>query len=113
MHELAITEAIVSIVVRKALEANASKVTRIDLEVGRLTGIVPECVELQFALLGEGTIAQGARLCFDLRPVNLKCRACDITYARDEMEFSCPRCRGLEIDVLSGFELSVQSIEAE
>ena len=113
MHELAITQAIMSIVLRKALEVDAARVTRVDLQVGRLAGVIPECVELQFSLLGKGTVAEEANLFFDQPPITLKCRTCDIAYATDDTEFTCPQCGGREIDILSGFELTVQSIEVE
>jgi len=113
MHELSITQAIVSIVLRKALEADAARITRVDLRIGQLAGIIPECVELQFALLSRGTIAEDAVLSFDTPPLTLKCRTCNATYTREDVREPCPCCGGAEIDIISGFELSVQSIEID
>jgi hydrogenase nickel incorporation protein HypA/HybF len=113
MHELSITMAIMSIVLEKAQEAGAGKVTRVELRVGRLTGIIPECVRLQFSLLGKGTVAENASLSFIEPPLTLRCRVCNVNYTADSTELTCPTCRRLEIDILSGSELSVESIEVE
>jgi hydrogenase nickel incorporation protein HypA/HybF len=113
MHELSVTMAIMSIVLEKAQEAGAARVTGVDLRVGRLAGIIPECVRLQFSLLGKGTIAEGASLSFIEPPLTLRCRVCDITYTRDNTELTCPNCEGREIDIVTGFELSVESIEVD
>jgi hydrogenase nickel incorporation protein HypA/HybF len=113
MHELSITTAIMSIVLEKAEEFKAGKVTRVDLQIGRLAGIIPECVRLQFAILGKGTIAENALLSFNEPALTLRCRVCDTTYTRENTDLTCPRCCGREIDILSGFELNVESIEVE
>ena len=45
MHEFTVTKSIVSIILEKAREVQARKITRVELLVGRLTGYVPECIE--------------------------------------------------------------------
>lgn len=113
MHELTITQGILSIVLQKAREVQARKITRIDLQVGRLTGYVPECIQLQFAILSKNTAASGASLIFHQPPAKLHCRKCDIDYTSDSFDLACPDCHTLETDILSGLELSVESMETE
>ena len=113
MHELSITRAILAIVLKKAQEANAVRITQIDLQIGRLAGIVPECVDLQFAVLSKGTIAEKAVLSCEMLPLMLKCRVCDVTYGGDDAVRPCPQCADTAVDIVSGYELSVQSMEVE
>ena len=113
MHEFTITQCILSIVLQKAREVNARKVTKIDLKVGRLTGYVPECIRLQFDILSRGTEAVGASLIFHQPPLDLHCRKCDITYQSESYDLACPCCHTMEIDILSGSELYVESMEIE
>ena len=63
MHELGITENIMDIALDKAKEAQASKISRINLVVGELSGFVSDCIEFYFEFLSKDTIAQGAKLC--------------------------------------------------
>ncbi len=113
MHEFAITESLLSIVLEKAREVNARKVTRVDLLVGRLTGYVPECIQLQFDILSHGTEAFGASLAFHQPSTRLHCRRCNLDYSTDSQDITCPECRTLEIDILSGSELYIESIDVE
>ena len=113
MHEFSITMGIMSIVLQKAEEVQASKITKIDLQIGRLAGIIPECVSLQFDLLSRGTIAAGATLSFNQPPVKLRCRKCNRIYSSDNFDLTCPNCQEPEIEILSGFELCVESMEVE
>jgi hydrogenase nickel incorporation protein HypA/HybF len=113
MHEFTITQGILSIVLQKARETQAGKITQIDLRVGKLTGYIPECIQLQFAILSKGTPAEGASLAFQQPAAKLHCRKCDIEYTTDSFDLACPRCHTLEMDILSGQELSVVSMEAE
>jgi len=111
MHEFPITMSILSIVLEKAKAAKASKITKVNLTIGRLSGIVPECVQLQFELLSKGTIALGASLSFNRPPSMLRCRNCDTTYPSDNFDLTCPNCREQKIEVLSGCECYLESIE--
>jgi hydrogenase nickel incorporation protein HypA/HybF len=113
MHEFAITRGILSIVLQKAREAQAKKVTKIDLRVGRLTGFVPECIQLQFDILSRETIAAGAGLSFHQPLVNLRCRKCDIAFTADSFDLVCPDCHNMDIEILSGSELYIESMEVE
>jgi hypothetical protein len=64
MHEFAVTKSILAIVLEKAREVKAGKITKIDLLVGRLTGYIPEQIQLQFDILCRNTEAAGASLIF-------------------------------------------------
>lgn len=59
MHELGISRNIVAIVAEAAC---GRRVRRITLEIGALSGVVPEAIEFAFDLAAEGTPAAGAVL---------------------------------------------------
>ena len=113
MHELAITQSILAIVLQKAHEAKARQITKVDLLVGTLTGFVPECIQLQFDILSRNTAAAGADLSFNQPPARLHCRKCGNDFTSDSFDLICPECHNLEIDILSGRELYIESIEVE
>lgn len=111
MHEFAITKSVLSIVLEKAREVKASKVTTVDILVGKLTGYIPEYIQLQFDILSRNTEAAGASLVFHQPPAKLHCRRCNLDYASDSSEITCPECHTLEIDIITGAELRVESME--
>ena len=59
MHELAITEGIVTEVTEKLPD---KKITLVRLEIGALSGVVADALRFSFDLVTEGTNMAGARL---------------------------------------------------
>jgi hydrogenase nickel incorporation protein HypA/HybF len=113
MHELAITESILSIALEQAKAAQASRITQINLTIGELSGIVDECVEFYFDLLNKDTIAAEASLCFERTQTRLRCRHCDTTFSPNDLDWACPNCRERQIEIISGRECYVSSIEVD
>jgi hydrogenase nickel incorporation protein HypA/HybF len=113
MHELGVTENIVNITVAKAGEAQASKVLKINLVVGELSGFVPDCIQFYFDTLSKGTIAQGAVLNFETVPAQLRCRDCSSVFHPKDTLWSCPKCGSRSIEIFKGRELYIESVEVE
>ena len=110
MHELAVTQSILSIVLEKAQEAKAKKITNVELLVGRLTGYVPECIKLQFDILSHNTVAANANLTFHQPAAKLYCRRCKQEYTTDSFDLVF---RGLEIVTGGQREHSPDVLEAQ
>ena len=113
MHEFSITQNILDIALERANEAEASKIARIDITIGDLSGIVEECVQLYFDFLSKDTIAAGAKLAFEKVPTQLRCRECSTVFAPEDSAWVCPNCREKQIDIMFGRECYVKSIEVE
>jgi hydrogenase nickel incorporation protein HypA/HybF len=113
MHELSITENILSLALEKANAAQASKISRINLVIGELSGIVDECVEFYFDFLSKDTIAAEATLSFQKSPTQLRCRNCAATFSPGNGNWACPNCNEPKIEIISGRELYIESIEVE
>jgi hydrogenase nickel incorporation protein HypA/HybF len=113
MHELAITQSMLNLVLEQAEKAEAKKVGRISLVIGEMTGVVSECVQFYFDFLSKGTPADGATLSFSRVPTQARCRGCGKLFELMEFDWTCPHCRGNNIEIVAGKELFVESIEVE
>ena len=114
MHELPFTESILSIVLEEAKTVQASKVTQVDLTIGRLSGIVPSCVQFAFDVISRKTIAGGAKIVFNEPLATVRCRNCVATFSSSGFDdLACPNCGEKKIDVITGREFTVDSIEWE
>ncbi len=113
MHELSITQSILSIALEKANAAKSGKITKISLTIGELSGVVNECVQFHFDFLSKDTIAAGASLAFERTAVQLRCRNCATVFSPNNTDWACPNCREQKIEVVSGRECYVNSIEVE
>jgi hydrogenase nickel incorporation protein HypA/HybF len=108
MHEVAIAEAVMDIVLAHAA---GRRVVRIDVTVGHLRQVVPSALRFAVELAAQGTPAEGATLTIAAVPPAGRCRECGEQGALDAFPFACSACGGLAIDVTAGEELRVESIE--
>ena len=113
MHELSITQNILSIALEKATEAKASKITKIDLTIGEISGVVSECVQFCFDFLSNDTIAAKASLSFEKIPFQLHCRNCATVFSPGNLHWACSNCQKQEAEIISGRECYINSIEVE
>lgn len=107
MHELAITEGIVSGVRERTGDA---QVARVIVEIGRLSGVVPDSVRFFFGLCAEGTPLAGATLEIIDVPGRIRCRACGSEAEAQDWVLACP-CGSLDVALLNGQELLVKAVE--
>jgi hydrogenase nickel incorporation protein HypA/HybF len=113
VHELAITQNILEIVLNEAKTAQANKVTKISLVIGELSGIVSDCVLFYFDFLKKGNVTEEATIDFRLVPVELRCRDCQTNFKPKDSAWACPNCQSTSFEVISGRECYVESIEVE
>ena len=113
MHELSITQRILTIALEKASQAEASHVSRINLVIGDLTGIVEEFVKFYFDFASKETIAAQASLSFHHPPTQLRCRKCETVFSPEKLDWVCPSCQEQSVEIISGRECYVESIEVE
>ncbi len=64
MHEAGIAERILELVLARADEADATRVTAVELEAGEDAGVSREAVEFHWQAAARGTLAQDAVLRF-------------------------------------------------
>lgn len=110
MHELAITEAVLDVVLR---HAGGARVRSVRLTVGEWTGYVGDSIELFWQELARGTPAEGARLEFRFEPATLRCRRCGREFPVNGTGLECPGCGTLGGEPAGGRECTVDAIELE
>jgi hydrogenase nickel incorporation protein HypA/HybF len=113
MHELSITQSMLDLVLEQAKQAGAKEVGKINLVIGEMTGVVDRVVRFYFDFLSKGTAAEGAELAFRTVPTTARCHQCDREFELGEFDWTCPHCKGNNIEIVGGKELFVESIEVE
>ena len=107
MHELAITQSVVDTIAERT---GGSRVSVVRLDIGRLSGVVPDAVAFCFELVADGTPLRGARLEISEPPGRARCRSCAAEFALDTLVLLCP-CGSADVLVLTGQELRIRSVE--
>jgi hydrogenase nickel incorporation protein HypA/HybF len=90
--------------------AQGARVTRIVVQIGKLSAVLPEAVRFCFDLCTEGTSAEGAALEI-IEPAGVaRCRACGDEVMLDRPFGQCS-CSSTDLEWLSGEELRIQEME--
>jgi hydrogenase nickel incorporation protein HypA/HybF len=113
MHEIKIAEDLSAIVLDTAKGENLSKVTRVNIIFGQLVQIVPEIFEFAFRESVRDTIANDAEVNIEIVPVKMRCIKCGNDFQVKENRFGCSVCGSTDLNIISGKELFVKSIEGE
>jgi hydrogenase nickel incorporation protein HypA/HybF len=113
MHEQSIVESLLAVALENAERAQAGRILKINLVVGELSGVLEEAANFYFSFLSRGTIASQATLVFRNVPAQLRCRKCERVFALEGSLLRCPDCHEQEVEIVSGRELFVESLEVE
>lgn len=111
MHEMGITESILAASFEAAEKGGATRITEIKVTVGELTEVLETALQFAFEALTPGTIAEGAVLSVNLVSARSRCNDCGLEYDHDRFQMICPECSTLNVTLLQGRELTIDSIE--
>ncbi|SNT01168.1 Hydrogenase-3 nickel incorporation protein HypA [Actinomadura meyerae] len=107
MHELAVTESVIAAI---TAQLSDSRVVVVHLEIGRLSGVMPDAVRFCFALAGEGTCVEGARLDITEPDGVGDCASCGLTFPARAPFAVCP-CGSTDVAVTGGADLTIKAVE--
>jgi hydrogenase nickel incorporation protein HypA/HybF len=113
MHELGLAVQVMEIVERNLPTERNVRVKKIHLRVGGLTTVVPSILRTCMEAVTRNTVAEGAELMLTEVPAEIECRSCRAVSRIDEPPFICPVCGAFRVDIISGRDNYVESIEVE
>jgi len=110
---MGITKGILDAAVAAAEDAGATRISEIRISVGELTEIVDFALQFAFEALSPGTMAEDAVLTVTFVPARSHCLACDTRFEHGRFDMVCPACGSFMLELESGRELSIDSIETD
>ena len=113
MHELSVTQSVLDIALRHAMQAGGRRITGIHLVMGELSTNVDDSVQFYWDILAQGTAAEGATLHFRRVPAVLQCRSCEAKYQIAGGDLACPECGRAGARILTGEEFSLEAIDVD
>ncbi|MCK4535478.1 MAG: hydrogenase maturation nickel metallochaperone HypA [Desulfuromonadales bacterium] len=113
MHELSLTQSLVEIAVDHARREKAQAILSITMEIGSLSGAIPEAVEFAFDVCTRGTLAEGARLEIRRIPGRGRCLECGEETGMDFTTFTCPHCGSFALETFQGKEMRLVELEVD
>lgn len=112
MHEMGIAMQIIEIAIDSIpVGLENAKVEKINLEIGKLAAVVPESLHFCFQVAAKETPLCNTTLDIEEIPVVIRCNDCRIEWTITEPVFRCRQCNSGSVEVISGRELDIRSIE--
>ena len=112
MHEFSIVSDLLDMCEKNAKENNATKITKVEVKIGKLSGVEPHLLQTAFDTFKEKTICDGAEFLIHLQELIVKCNQCDKESTLKVNTFACPICEG-PVTVIDGEDMYLMRLEME
>ena len=113
MHELSVAQNIIEIVEEHAAKMNAEHVSEITIDIGSISGVIPENLEFAWEVSSKNTIVEGAVLKINFIKAKAVCLECKKEFNLDDIYSMCEYCNSVKYEIIQGKELKVKSIKID
>jgi hydrogenase nickel incorporation protein HypA/HybF len=111
LHELSVCLALLEQVQGIARQHRATRVERILLRIGPLSGVEAPLLESAYPLAAAGTIAENAVLDIEVAAVVVRCLDCGAETQAAPNRLCCGSCGGFRTNLVSGDEMLLANLE--
>ena len=111
MHEMAICESIRETLEAQSAAHNFTRIKRVCLEIGPLSGVEPEALRFSFDVVMKGSLADGAQLEIIAPTAEAWCMNCAETVPIEQRFDACGKCGSHHLQVTAGEELRIKELE--
>lgn len=113
MHEMSVAIALLERVIEEARKGGLRNVSQVKVELGALQSIEPQLLGEAFGAAAQGSLAEGARLDFELGQARALCLACGHSFQPSYRDYCCPACGKAELKVEAGREMFLLSLSGD
>lgn len=108
MHELALGQAIVDSVNRRA---EGREIHQVVVRIGHLRQVVPDSLQFAWEMLTQGSDLDRTRLEIDHVPAVIVCRECGETTILSWPILLCASCDSIDVELVSGEEFLIATMD--
>ncbi|MFH1368159.1 MAG: hydrogenase maturation nickel metallochaperone HypA [Elusimicrobiota bacterium] len=115
MHEIGIARDLWAEIKKIAADKKLGKISGVAIVVGESAGIDAHLLEHSFKdHIFPGSFAEGAELALSVEKVKAKCSDCGREITGTELSaLNCPSCKGMNMEITSGKDCYVKSVEGK
>ncbi|MBS7403653.1 MAG: hydrogenase maturation nickel metallochaperone HypA [Oscillospiraceae bacterium] len=110
MHELGILSSMLKTLDKIMVEEKLTHIETIVLQVGEISGIVPEFIEECFPAATYKTKYENMKLEMEVIPGIVRCNDCGEEFNARECDLKCPKCGKSNLFPLSGRDFMIKEI---
>ncbi len=112
MHEFSIVNSLLDMCEKNAKANDATKITKVEVKIGKLSGVEPHLLSTAFNTFKEKTVCDGAEFVMHLQDLVVRCNTCNVESTMEQNVFICPTCEG-ELEVIDGEDMYLMRLEME
>ena len=113
MHEYSIVQSLLESCEEHAKVNEASKVTKVIVKIGVLSGVEPDLLQTAFDTFKEQTVCHDAVFLINHQKIVIDCFDCNTQSTLQKHEFACPKCESVDLKVTDGEDMYLMSLEFE
>jgi len=113
MHEYSIVQSLLDQCEQNAKDNNATKVSKVVVKIGVMSGVEPDLLKTAFETFKEGTMCENCEYIQNIQKIKIKCLDCNTTSELEKNEYACPACKSVELDVIDGEDMFLMQLELE
>ncbi|MCF7823571.1 MAG: hydrogenase maturation nickel metallochaperone HypA [Candidatus Marinimicrobia bacterium] len=110
MHEMSIAMNIVDIACKEAEKEGAPSISIIELDVGKLAGVMIDSLKFCYDSVCKGTLAENSKLLINEIVGRGQCIKCGSEFDIDSFMAICPTCESYEVEITQGRELKLKAV---
>jgi len=112
MHEFSLTQNLLDVALKNA---DSKRIVRVNLLIGPFSDEREDSIEFYWKDLARGSLGEGAELHFEHVKAEMKCLDCSGAFYLEENEDGtmCKYCFNAHLQLLSGDDVRLESIEVE
>lgn len=111
MHEFGIAQNIIESIKESIGEKMLPNVSKIYMEIGKLSGISIESLEFSLQVILN---KKGEKILYvkEIEP-EVKCNVCKNIYSPEDMIWICPKCNDMHAEIVKGNEIKIIELEVK
>ncbi len=113
MHEFSIVNSLLEMCEQNAQANHMKKITKVEVKIGKLSGVEPHLLETAFNTFKENTLCDSCEFVMHVQDVVLKCDVCQKESVIENNTFECPHCKSTQCQVIDGEEMYLMRLEME
>ncbi|HOC88546.1 MAG TPA: hydrogenase maturation nickel metallochaperone HypA [bacterium] len=113
MHEISVAAALMRRVLAEKEARKIVRVSRIVLQIGPMSGIMPEALQFAYDSLRQGTLLEETELVFNSTELTTCCCRCMHRFDTRLMHTHCPRCGSDKLEIMGGDDFFIQYLVTE
>lgn len=113
MHEFSLAQSLVEQITELASKEGASRVTRVEVTIGAMSGVMKDPFEFCFPEAIRGSCLEGCTLIIKEAPLRVHCNNCASESLPEQFAIRCGVCQGQDVKIIEGKDFLLNSVEVE